>query len=219
MGDSGDVITNERRFIKPLPVAFLFQMDKNAVEQTEEQTAEKAAEKAREQEEEKEKLEKYIVEKKREIKEIEIEIERTKEQEIDKIEKEIERTKKEIEEIKTQKIDKIEKEIEEIKTQKIDKIEKEIEKIKTQKIDKIEIEIERTKKELEEIDFKILSKRMNELDGGNKKTKESDKYTVKQLKTLAFVYNVKSTKKSNGKIVNLKSDELLTKLKKSKIIL
>jgi hypothetical protein len=59
----------------------------------------------------------------------------------------------------------------------------------------------------------------NTSEGGNKKTKKSDKYTVKQLKTLAFVYNVKSTKKSNGKIVNLKSDELLTKLKKSKIIL
>lgn len=57
------------------------------------------------------------------------------------------------------------------------------------------------------------------LSGGNKKTKGSDKYTVKQLKTMAFVYNVKTTKKSNGKIVNLKSDELLAKLKKSKIIL
>jgi hypothetical protein len=59
----------------------------------------------------------------------------------------------------------------------------------------------------------------NTSEGGNKKTKKSDKYTVKQLKTMAFVYNVNTTKKSNGKIVNLKSDEILTKLKKSKIIL
>jgi hypothetical protein len=91
-----------------------------------------------------------------------------------------------------------------------------------EKINKIKgrLEIERLEKEREEEnDFKILSKRMNESEGGNKKTKKSDKYTVKQLKTMAFVYNVKSTKKSNGKIVNLKSDELLTKLKKSKIIL
>jgi len=62
-------------------------------------------------------------------------------------------------------------------------------------------------------------KNIREFIGGNKKTKESDKYTVKQLKTMAFVYNVNTTKKSNGKIVNLKSDELLTKLKKSKILL
>lgn len=64
-----------------------------------------------------------------------------------------------------------------------------------------------------------LKKRMNKIDGGNKKTKGTDKYTVKQLKTMAFVYNVKTTKKSNGKIVNLKSVELLAKLKRSKIIL
>jgi hypothetical protein len=62
-------------------------------------------------------------------------------------------------------------------------------------------------------------KNMPSSSGGNKKTKKSDKYTVKQLKTMAFVYNVNTTKKSNGKIVNLKSNELLTKLKKSKIIL
>jgi hypothetical protein len=62
-------------------------------------------------------------------------------------------------------------------------------------------------------------KSMPSSSGGNKKTKKSDKYTVKQLKTMAFVYNVNTTKKSNGKIVNLKSNELLTKLKKSKIIL
>jgi hypothetical protein len=68
----------------------------------------------------------------------------------------------------------------------------------------------------------ILNEKIIELKkmgGGNKKTKKSDKYTVKQLKTMAFVYNVNTTKKSNGKIVNLKSNELLTKLKKSKIIL
>jgi hypothetical protein len=56
------------------------------------------------------------------------------------------------------------------------------------------------------------------LSGGNKKTKEADKYTVKQLKTLAFVYNIKTTKKSNGKIVNLKKDGLFAKLKRNKII-
>jgi len=61
--------------------------------------------------------------------------------------------------------------------------------------------------------------KLKNMGGGNKKTKKSDKYTVKQLKTMAFVYNVNTTKKSNGKIVNLKSNELLTKLKKSKIIL
>ena len=60
---------------------------------------------------------------------------------------------------------------------------------------------------------------INTSTGGNKKTKGTDKYTVKQLKTMAFVYNVKTTKKSNGKIVNLKSEELLAKLKRSKIIL
>jgi hypothetical protein len=65
----------------------------------------------------------------------------------------------------------------------------------------------------------IEEKGENTSEGGNKKTKKSDKYTVKQLKTMAFVYNVNTTKKSNGKIVNLKSDELLTKLKKSKILL
>jgi hypothetical protein len=67
--------------------------------------------------------------------------------------------------------------------------------------------------------FFLLNLNNFNLSGGNKKTKKSDKYTVKQLKTMAFVYNVNTTKKSNGKIVNLKSNELLTKLKKSKIIL
>jgi hypothetical protein len=100
----------------------------------------------------------------------------------------------------------------------IDKIKEKINnnKEKIKRIEEIKKERER---EIEEIEFEILSKKMNESEGGNKKTKKSDKYTVKQLKTMAFVYNVNTTKKSNGKIVNLKSDEILTKLKKSKIIL
>ena len=53
--------------------------------------------------------------------------------------------------------------------------------------------------------------------GGNKKIKSD--YTVKQLKTIALIYNVKTTKNLNGKDVNLKKEGLLAKLKRSKIIL
>lgn len=53
--------------------------------------------------------------------------------------------------------------------------------------------------------------------GGNKKSKSD--YTVKQLKTIALIYNVKTTKNLNGKDVNLKKEGLLAKLKRSKIIL
>lgn len=53
--------------------------------------------------------------------------------------------------------------------------------------------------------------------GGNKKIKSD--YTVKQLKTIALIYNVKTTKKLNGKDVNLKKEGLLAKLKRWKIIL
>jgi hypothetical protein len=138
---------------------------------------------------------------------------------IGKIKEKINNNKEKINKIKGRlEIERLEKEINE-KKKKIEEKKKKIEEIEKE-IEEIEKKIEITKREREEeIDFEILSKKMNESGGGNKKTKESDKYTVKQLKTLAFVYNVKSTKKSNGKIVNLKSDELLTKLKKSKIIL
>ena len=53
--------------------------------------------------------------------------------------------------------------------------------------------------------------------GGNKKIKSD--YTVKQLKTIALIYNVKTTKNLNGKDVNLKKEGLLAKLKRRKIIL
>lgn len=47
---------------------------------------------------------------------------------------------------------------------------------------------------------------------------KKNQYTVKQLKSIALIHNIKTTKKLNGKIVNLKKDGLIAKLKKNKVI-
>ena len=56
----------------------------------------------------------------------------------------------------------------------------------------------------------------NASSGGYKKVK--DKYTVKELKTIASRNNIKTTKKLDGKTVPLNKKGLVAKLKRNKVI-
>ena len=56
----------------------------------------------------------------------------------------------------------------------------------------------------------------NASSGGYKNAK--DKYTVKDLKTIASRNNIKTTKKLNGKTVPLNKKGLVAKLKRNKVI-
>ena len=80
-------------------------------------------------------------------------------------------------------------------------------------------EAEAATEEREKINKWKLEKRFAEIDamtGGYKNAK--DKYTVKELKTIASRNNIKTTKKLNGKTVPLNKKGLVAKLKRNKVI-
>ena len=60
----------------------------------------------------------------------------------------------------------------------------------------------------------------NPSSGGYKKGKANakDKYTVKELKRIASRNNIKTTKKLDGKTINLNKKGLMAKLKRKKLI-
>ena len=66
----------------------------------------------------------------------------------------------------------------------------------------------------------LIEAETNPSSGGYKKGKANakDKYTVKELKTIASRNNIKTTKKLDGKTVPLNKKGLMAKLKRNKVI-
>lgn len=76
-------------------------------------------------------------------------------------------------------------------------------------------------KEEEEEKAKATNAETNPSSGGYKKggnANAKDKYTVKELKTIAYRNNIKTTKKLDGKTVPLNKKGLMAKLKRNKVI-
>ena len=75
-------------------------------------------------------------------------------------------------------------------------------------------------KEEERAKAKATNAETNPSSGGYKKgkAKAKDKYTVKELKTIASRNNIKTTKKLDGKTVPLNKKGLMAKLKRNKVI-
>lgn len=74
--------------------------------------------------------------------------------------------------------------------------------------------------ENESAEAKATNTETNPSFGGYKKGKANakDKYTVKELKAIASRNNIKTTKKLDGKTVNLNKKGLMAKLKRKKLI-